>query len=70
MHESLISSDDGIHGYEFKDRFIIYPKIVGHNSNKKNGKCLGIGFHGYRSDNNPEWLDVKQLKKLVKSEGF
>lgn len=70
LHESLLSSDDGIHSYEFKDRFIVYPKVVDHNSDKKDGRCLGIGFHGYRSDNNKEWLDAEQLKRLIKSEGF
>jgi len=70
LHETLLSSDDGIHSYEFRDRFIIYPKVVGHNSDKKDGKCLGVGFQGYRSDNNKEWLDVEQLKRIIKSEGF
>jgi len=70
LHESLLSSDDGIHSYEFKDRFVVYPKIVGHNNDKKDGKCLGIKFQGYRSDNNKEWLKAEQLKSIIKSEGF
>lgn len=70
LHESLLSSDDGVHSHEFKDRFIIYPKVVDHNSHKKDGRCLGVRFQGYRSDNNPEWLNVKQLKKMVESKEF
>lgn len=68
LHESLLSSDDGIHSYEFKDRFIVYPKVVDHNSEKKNGKYLGISFKGYRSDNNAQWLTAEQLKRSVNIE--
>jgi UDP-N-acetylglucosamine 4,6-dehydratase len=70
LYESLLSCDDGIHSYEFKDRFIIYPKVVDHNCGKKEGEYLGINFQGYRSDNNKRWLDAGQLKKIIKSEGF
>jgi len=70
LHESLLSSDDGICSREFKDRFIVYPKVVDHNSHKKDGRYLGVKFQGYRSDNNPEWLNVKQLKKMIESKGF
>jgi UDP-N-acetylglucosamine 4,6-dehydratase/5-epimerase len=71
LHESLLSSDDGIHSYEFKDRFVVYPKVVGHNNiGAKDGRCLGIEFQGYRSDNNKEWLNAEQLKKIIKSESI
>jgi len=68
LHETLLSSDDGIHSYEFNDRFIAYPKIVSHNNKKKRGKYLGVDFKGYRSDNNTEWLSARQLEKLVNSD--
>lgn len=68
LHESLLSPDDGIHSYEFKDRFIVYPKVVSRNHKRKNGKYLGVDFKGYRSDNNTQWLNVEQLKKLIDSE--
>ncbi len=68
LHETLLSPDDGIHSYEFKDRFIVYPKVVTHNNKKKNGKCLDVEFSGYRSDNNNHWLNVEQLRKLINTE--
>lgn len=67
LHETLLSPDDGIHSREFKDKFIIYPKVVSHNHRKNNGKYLGVEFRGYRSDNNSQWLSVGQLRKLVDS---
>ena len=65
LHETLLSSDDGMHSYEFKDRFIVYPKVVRHSRNIKNGKYLGVEFQGYRSDNNTQWLSVQHLRKLA-----
>ncbi|OIO79742.1 MAG: UDP-N-acetylglucosamine 4,6-dehydratase (inverting) [Candidatus Omnitrophica bacterium CG_4_8_14_3_um_filter_43_15] len=64
LHESLLSPDDGIHSYEYKDRFIVYPKVV-ENGEKKKGKYLGLGFKGYTSDNNKQWLTEDRLKKMV-----
>lgn len=65
LHETLVSADDGVHTYEFRDRFIIYPKAAGNKNNKRGGTYLGPDFKGYRSDNNPDWLEIKQLKKAV-----
>jgi len=65
LHETLLPADDGIHSYEFKDRFIVYPKVVDHKNKGKNGKYLDLEFKGYRSDNNTQWLNVEQLKKLI-----
>ncbi len=67
LHEALVSSDDGIHTYEFKDRYIIYPKVVvyNHDSNSKKGKPLGTDFPGYRSDNNTQWLSKEDLKGIL-----
>ncbi|MFC1667052.1 UDP-N-acetylglucosamine 4,6-dehydratase (inverting) [Candidatus Omnitrophota bacterium] len=67
LHETLLSSDDGIHSYEYKDRFITYSKVVENGEKRKNAP-LGINFKGYRSDNNTEWLNVDQLKKMIENE--
>jgi len=69
LHETLLSSDDGIHSYELKDRFVIYPKVVGHSRSMKTGRFLGFDFPGYRSDNNTQWLSVKDLRKMVEDQG-
>lgn len=68
LHETLLSSDDGMHSYEFSDRFIVYPQVVRHNHKIIKGKYLGIDFTGYRSDNNRRWLSVEQLKRMVDAE--
>lgn len=68
LHETLVSSDEGIDAYEFKDRFIIYPRILKNEKMRNAGKCLGGGFKGYRSDNNTIWLDVKELRRLINSQ--
>jgi UDP-N-acetylglucosamine 4,6-dehydratase len=70
LHESLLSQDDGIHSYEYNDRFVTYPKVVDHNGGKKDGRYLGIKFEGYSSDNNKQWLKVAQLQRIMKSQGF
>jgi len=67
LHETLVPKDDGIFTYEFEDRFITYPNIVGHNSGPKDGRALGPEFEGYRSDNNSEWLSVEDLIEMLKN---
>ncbi|MFH1777835.1 MAG: UDP-N-acetylglucosamine 4,6-dehydratase (inverting) [Candidatus Omnitrophota bacterium] len=70
LHETLLSSDDGIHSCELKDRFIVYPKVVRQNHGKNIGGYLGIDFKGYRSDNNTQWLSVEQLRNLLQDNGI
>ena len=65
LHETLVSEDDGIHTYEYEDRFITYPYVVDHKDKKDGGKALDFNFKGYRSDNNTEWLSVEQLRDMV-----
>lgn len=66
LHEVLVPKDDGIYTYEYKDRFITYPYIVKHTKRKNGGKALDFGFDGYRSDNNPDWLSVDDLRNMIK----
>jgi UDP-N-acetylglucosamine 4,6-dehydratase len=68
LHETLVPKDDGIHTYEYKDRFITYPYVVLHKNRKDGGKPLDLDFDGYRSDNNTEWLSVEKLKQMVESD--
>lgn len=67
LHETLVPKDDGIHTYEYSDRFITYPYVVIHKNKKDGGKPLGLDFDGYRSDNNREWLSVKQLRQMAET---
>ncbi|MDD5617613.1 MAG: UDP-N-acetylglucosamine 4,6-dehydratase (inverting) [Candidatus Omnitrophica bacterium] len=64
LHEVLITKDDGIYTYEYKDRFITYPFITKRREKKSGGRVLGFDFDGYRSDNNKQWLSRSELKKL------
>jgi len=68
LHETLVPADDGIHTYEFRDKFITYPKIVNYDKSisKEKGVPLGVDFSGYRSDTNDRWLTVEDLRRFLK----
>lgn len=68
LHETLVPQDDGIHTYEYDNRFITYPYVVDHEGKKDGGKALGFDFEGYRSDNNVDWLSIEELQKMAKEE--
>ena len=69
LHETLISKDDGIYTYEYKDKYIIYPNVIRHVIKRKGGgKLVGFDFEGYTSDNNLEWLSVKDLREMAAKE--
>jgi UDP-N-acetylglucosamine 4,6-dehydratase len=67
IHEYLISEDDARNTVEFKECYIIQPdaktrsKLIGKNGK---GKLCKKGFK-YTSDNNTQWISVKELKKLI-----
>lgn len=65
MHETLVPKDEGIHTYEYDDKFITYPYVANHKGGKKNGKTLGPEFDGYRSNNNTEWISSEQLASMI-----
>ncbi|MCK4852219.1 MAG: UDP-N-acetylglucosamine 4,6-dehydratase (inverting) [Candidatus Omnitrophica bacterium] len=65
LHETLVPGDDGIHTYEYEDRFITYPYVVDHEGKKDGGKPLDPAFEGYRSDNNTQWLSPEELRKMA-----
>ena len=68
LHESLVPEDDGIHTYEYDDRFITYPYVVSHKGRKDGGKALDVDFDGYRSDNNTQWLSIADLRNMAEEE--
>jgi len=65
LHETLVPKDEGIHAYEYPDKFIIYPYVAGQKTRNNGGIFLGSEFEGYRSDNNPEWFSTAQLEELI-----
>lgn len=67
LHETLVPADDGIHTYEYKDKFITYHYVVQGRKKKDGGVGLGFDFEGYRSDNNEQFYSVADLKKMVEN---
>ena len=72
LHESMLGADDGIDSYEFENKYVLFSKVAYTQKIieiterwKEEGRNLGIGFPGYRSDNNTEWLTVEDLKALA-----
>jgi len=65
IHETLVSKDEGVHTYEFHDKFIACPQIVAQKGGINGGVPLGPEFEGYTSDRNKKWLTVAELKKLL-----
>jgi len=66
LHEVLVPADDGINTYEYADRFITYSEVVDHVRKIDGGKLVGLGFEGYRSDNNTDWLSIDELREMVR----
>jgi UDP-N-acetylglucosamine 4,6-dehydratase/5-epimerase len=67
LHETLVPADDGIHTYEYKNKFITYHYVVQGRKKRNGGVALGFDFEGYRSDNNKQWYSVGDLKKMVEA---
>ncbi|WDV07460.1 UDP-N-acetylglucosamine 4,6-dehydratase (inverting) [Lysinibacillus irui] len=66
LHEAMIMEDDARHTVEFKDYYIIQPEFSWWSKKyAEGGKELSDGF-AYTSDSNEEWLQIDQLKEMVK----
>lgn len=64
LHEAMIMEDDARHTVEFDDHYVIQPEFPWWSKKfAEGGKTLPEGF-AYTSDNNTEWLTIKQLEKL------
>jgi UDP-N-acetylglucosamine 4,6-dehydratase len=65
LHEILLTEDDARHALEFEDYFLIEPEFPWWGGSRwTGGKPLPEGF-SYRSDNNPQWLTIEALTKLI-----
>jgi UDP-N-acetylglucosamine 4,6-dehydratase/5-epimerase len=65
LHEVLITEEEATHTMEFKDHFIIEPEFPFWKKDiAMKGKSLPDNYR-YASDNNTEWLDPEQIRKLV-----
>lgn len=67
LHEQMISAEDAYYTYEYPEHFKILPVINNWSSDAsriKDGKRVPEGFV-YSSDNNPEWMNVEQLRAWI-----
>jgi UDP-N-acetylglucosamine 4,6-dehydratase len=66
LHEMMITEDDARHTVEYDDYYAILPEIMVGKGMFKKGKSLPDGFE-YRSDQNTQWLTVKQIQEIVRN---
>jgi len=68
LHETLVSEDEARHSVDIGKYYVIYPEFIyksGLADDYKKYPKLLEGFT-YRSDNNEEWLEQNELKKIIK----
>ena len=68
IHEQMIGIEDAPHTYEYNDHFKILPEIYNWSSDperNKGGVKVDDNFT-YSSDQNNEWMTVKDLKQWIK----
>lgn len=69
LHEVMITEDDSRTTLELGDRYIIEPSFNWWSSNRKpneKGVPVADGYR-YASDTNPEWMDTKEMQKLLEN---
>lgn len=64
IHEQMISSADSESTYDYKNYYKIYPTFFEKRHKIKNGKKVEKGFE-YKSDTNPEKMNIKFLRKWI-----
>lgn len=69
LHEIMITREDSLHTYEYKNHFIIYPNYNwwGEKDIISGGRLVKQESE-YSSGTNTEWLDVDQLKEKLKTD--
>lgn len=68
LHEIMVTREDSMNTYEYDKHFIVYPHMEWWDEKKiqPGGKKVEQGFE-YSSGTNAEWLNVEQLKELLKT---
>lgn len=66
LHEMLISEDEARNTVEFDRMFVVQPSGMTWFGRdwEKTGKLLPDGY-SYASNNNPEWLDIPAIQKMI-----
>ena len=71
LHETMITTEDSLHTYEYEKHYIVYPQMNYWDEKKviPGGRKLEYGF-SYSSDNNKEWYSVVELRELLKKQYY
>lgn len=66
LHEIMVTREDSLHTYEYKEHFIIYPHYNWWRSRDiiPGGELVRRDFE-YNSGTNTEWLSIAQIKKRL-----
>ena len=67
LHETMVPEDDARNTIEYDDFYVIRSlsgEAEGFSANQNGGQPCPAGFR-YSSDNNPNWLSIGELQKLV-----
>ncbi len=77
LHEEMITASDSFNTIELDDHFIICPTNLNYlginlenyitHYQEQNAKKVPVGF-SYNSGDNPDWLTIEELQKIVKNE--
>ena len=68
LHEIMVTVEDSMTTYEYDKHYIVYPQMVWSDKRRPvpTGKKVEEGF-SYSSGNNTEWLNVEQIRELLKT---
>ena len=66
LHEVMVTREDSLHTYEYKNHFIVYPHYNwwGAQDVIPGGKLVEPEFE-YSSGTNTEWLSIEDIQKLM-----
>ncbi|AGL14127.1 UDP-N-acetylglucosamine 4,6-dehydratase (inverting) [Actinoplanes sp. N902-109] len=68
LHEEMIAADDSRRTLRFPDRYVVQPVVASWGyQTPEGGEPVADGFN-YRSDNNDLWLEVDEMRDLVKEQ--
>jgi UDP-N-acetylglucosamine 4,6-dehydratase len=65
LHEEMIAADDSRRTISLSDRYVILPTVAEWGYEPLSGDPVKDGF-AYRSDSNDIWLEVDEIKTLLK----
>jgi len=75
LHELLVSQEEARFAAELKDAFVILPPVFKSEFSQRLAKLHEKGVlvppnFSYGSNNNPEWIEGDEIRKMLKKHGF